>query len=95
MLPNITVVIWVTITSTRDVSHMVGYCLYRTLLLHLHWTACAIQIRAHHQIGVYSDMNERQSFNQLRIIAVCIYHLVMISIKWSETAQKMHWPVQM
>ena len=24
----------------------------------------------------------------LSLIAVCIYHLVMISIKWSETAQK-------
>ena len=25
------------------------------------------------------------------IIAVCIYRLVMISIEWSETAQKVHW----
>ena len=28
------------------------------------------------------------------IIAVCRYRLVMISIKWSQTTKKMHWPVQ-
>ena len=32
----------------------------------------------------------------LSVIVVCVYHLVMISIKWSETAhKKMHWPAQM
>ena len=28
------------------------------------------------------------------LIAVCIYRLVMISIKWFETAQKTYWPAQ-
>ena len=35
---------------TGLVSHMVGYSLYRTSLLHPHWIACPVQIRAHHHI---------------------------------------------
>ena len=34
------------------VSHTEGYCLYGTLLLRPCWTACPIQIRAHHHIDV-------------------------------------------
>ena len=41
------------------VSHMVGYCLYGTLLLRPRWTACPVQIRAHHRIDVYTDINNR------------------------------------
>ena len=48
---------WVTIMSTLDASHTVGYCLYGTLLLRLPWTACPVQIRAHHHIDVYTDIN--------------------------------------
>ena len=55
MLPNTTVVIWVTIMSA--LSHTVGYCLYGTLLLRPRWTACPVQIRAHHHIDVYIDIN--------------------------------------
>ena len=39
----------------RTVSRMVGYCLYGTLLLRLRWTACPVQIRAHHHTDVYTD----------------------------------------
>ena len=35
----------------------VGYCLYRTLLLRLR-SACPEQIRAHHDIDVYTDINK-------------------------------------
>ena len=35
------------------------------------------------------------SSHEINVIAVCIYRLVMISIKWSETAQKMLWPARM
>ena len=59
MLPNITVVIWVTIMSTLDMFHTIGYCLYGTLLLCPRWTACPVQIRAHHHRDVYTDINER------------------------------------
>ena len=38
--------------------HVVGYCLYGTLLLRLQWTACPVQIRAHHHIDVYTDINK-------------------------------------
>ena len=37
---------------------MVSYCLYGTLLLCLRWTACPVQIRAHHHIDVYTDINQ-------------------------------------
>ena len=50
----------------RIVSHMVGYCLYRKLLLRPHWTACPVQIRAHHYIDVKTDINNTvmtQNFN--------------------------------
>ena len=36
--------------------HVVGYCLYRTLLLRPR-SACPVQIRAHHHIYVYTDIN--------------------------------------
>ena len=35
----------------------VGYCLYGTLLLRPRWTACPVQIGAHHHIDVYTDIN--------------------------------------
>ena len=38
-------------------SRTVGYCLYGTLLLHPHWTAYPVQIRAHHHIDVHTDIN--------------------------------------
>ena len=59
MLPNTTVIIWVTITFVLDMSRMAGYCLYGTLLLHPHWTVCPIQIRTYHHINVYTDINHR------------------------------------
>ena len=37
---------------------MVGYYLYETLLLRPRWTACPVQIRAHHHIDVYTDINQ-------------------------------------
>ena len=43
------------------VSPTVGYCLYRTLLLRPRWTACPVQIRAHHHIDVYTDINQTVS----------------------------------
>ena len=42
----------------RAVSGMVGYCLYRTLLLRPQWTARSVQIRAHHHIDVYTDIKK-------------------------------------
>ena len=36
--------------------HMVGYCLYGALLLLLH-SASPVQIRAHHHLDVYADIN--------------------------------------
>ena len=56
--PNTTVVI-VTITSALDcpVSRTVGSCLYGTLLLRPRWTACPVQIRAHHHIDVYTNIS--------------------------------------
>ena len=48
---------WVTITSMLDVSHMEGYCLYGTLLSRL-YSACPVQIGAHHHIDVYTDINK-------------------------------------
>ena len=42
------------------VTRTVGYCLYGTLLLRPCWTACPIQIRAHHHIDVYTDSNEHK-----------------------------------
>ena len=36
----------------------VGYCLYGTLLLRPRWTACPLQIRAHHHIDVFTDINK-------------------------------------
>ena len=40
------------------VSRIVGYCLYGTLLLRPCWTACPVQIRAHHHIDVCTDINK-------------------------------------
>ena len=51
-------ILWVTIMSALDVSRTVGYCLYGTLLLRPHWTACPVQIRAHHHIAVFPDIND-------------------------------------
>ena len=45
----------VAIMST--LSCTVGYCLYGTLLLRLH-SASSVQIRAHHHIVVYTDINQ-------------------------------------
>ena len=42
----------------RAVSHVVGYCLYGTLLLCPCWTVCPVQIRAHHHIDVHTDTND-------------------------------------
>ena len=50
----------VTITSALDVSCTEGYCLYGTLLLHP-CSACPIQIRAHHHIDVYIDINNNNN----------------------------------
>ena len=36
--------------------HTVGYCLYGTLLLHPR-SACPVQMRAHHHIDVFTDIN--------------------------------------
>ena len=41
----------------RTVSRTEGYCLYGTLLLCPRWTACPVQIGAHHHIDVYTDIN--------------------------------------
>ena len=41
----------------RAVSRTVGYCLYGTLLLRPRWTARPVQIRAHHHLDVYTDIN--------------------------------------
>ena len=41
----------------HTVSCTIGYCLYRTLLLHPCWTACPVQIGAHHHIDIYTDIN--------------------------------------
>ena len=51
------VVIWVRIMSALEVSRTVGDCLCGTLLLRPCWTACPVQIRAHHPIDVYTDSN--------------------------------------
>ena len=47
--PNTTVVIWVTIMSTLD---RTGQSPVETV------PACPIQIRAHHHIDVFTDINE-------------------------------------
>ena len=42
----------ITITSA-----LIGNCLYGTLLLRPRWTACPVQIRAHHHIDVYISIS--------------------------------------
>ena len=61
--------LWVTIMSALDVSRTEGYCLYGTLLLHPH-SACPVQIRAHHHIDVYTDINNIERVYLLRT-ALC------------------------
>ena len=46
--------------NVRAVSCTEGYCLYGTLLLRPRWTACPVQIGAHHHIDVYTDINNDQ-----------------------------------
>ena len=41
------------------------------------------------------ELMQMKYFGLQCFIVVCIYRLVMISIKWSETAQKTHWPARM
>ena len=53
--------LWVTIMSVLDMSRTEGYCLYGTLLLHPRWTACPVQVRAHHHIDVHTDINNLSS----------------------------------
>ena len=45
--------------SQCPVSCMVGYCLYGTLLLCPH-SACPVEIRVHHHIDVFSDINDEK-----------------------------------
>ena len=56
----------ITITSA-----LIGYCLYGTLLLRPR-SACPIQIRAHHHIDVYTDINKQLIFFQVYLGVFCI-----------------------
>ena len=57
----------------------VGYCLYGTLLLRLSWTACPVQIRAHHHIAVCVDINKS------------LHHLVQIGAKTAGNSCSLMW----
>ena len=58
-------ILWVTIMSALDVPRTEGYCLYGTLLLRPRLTACPVQIRAHHHIAVFPDINKANIGNRL------------------------------
>ena len=57
----------------HNVSHMVRYCLYGALLLCLHWTACPIQIKAHHHTDVYAHISD-----YIQNTTVQMFHVVVM-----------------
>ena len=69
-----------------------------TNLIHFNGTCAEFLIYLHFETFIDFCQSEMYSCQQIvkkvfvdidiRLIAVCIYRLVMISIKWSETAQK-------
>ena len=56
----------------HNVSCMVGYCLYGALLLCLCWTACPVQIKAHHHTDFYAAIDDF-----IQNITVQMFHVVV------------------
>ena len=55
-------------------------CLYGTLLSRPRWTACPVQIRAHHHIDVYTDINETLNMTLHAHMHYCCFNVVLIPI---------------
>ena len=52
----------------HTVSRMVGYCLYGTLLLRPRWTACPLQIKAHHHIDAQTSIIYFIQFKNMKFV---------------------------